>query len=205
MLRNALGASFSPVAVVGLSVALGAATWGATPAPTRADALSLKQKVTRMAELGTTSTRQTRRTTVTENEINAYLAFDAGDQIPAGVVEPGITIVGGGRVSARAVVDLDAVRKQKTRSLLDPMNFARGRVPVTTTGVLRTGDGVGRVEFESGAIGPLPVPKVILQEIVSYYSRTAERPAGISLDDPFMLAVRIREIQVEAGRAIIIQ
>jgi hypothetical protein len=201
MLRNALAVSFCAAA----AVVLGVATWGATAAPSRADAISLKQKVTRIAELGNSSTRQTRRTTVTENEINAYLTFEAGDQIPMGVVEPGITIVGGGRVSARAVVDLDAVRKQKSRTLLDPMNYVRGRVPVTTTGVLRTGDGVGRVEFESGAIGPLPVPKLILQEIVSYYSRTPERPAGISLDDPFMLPARIREIQVGAGQAIVIQ
>jgi hypothetical protein len=46
---------------------------------------------------------------------------------------------------------------------------------------------------------------MILQEIVSYYSRTAENPSGISLDDPFALPARIREIQVERGQAIIVQ
>ncbi len=50
-----------------------------------------------------------------------------------------------------------------------------------------------------------PVPKLILQEIVSYYSRSPERPAGIGLDDAFMLPARIREIQVEVGRAIVVQ
>ena len=41
------------------------------------------------------------------------------------------------------------------------------------------------------------MPKFVLQEIVSHYSRTPEKPAGIGLDDPFALPARIREIQVE--------
>jgi hypothetical protein len=51
----------------------------------------------------------------------------------------------------------------------------------------------------------VPVPKILLQEIIGYYSRTPEKPAGISLDDPFPLPARIREIQVERGQAIIVQ
>jgi hypothetical protein len=51
----------------------------------------------------------------------------------------------------------------------------------------------------------VPVPKLLLQEIVSYYSRTRDKPAGIGLDDPFALPARIREIQVERGQAIIVQ
>jgi len=49
------------------------------------------------------------------------------------------------------------------------------------------------------------VPKVILQEIVSYSSRTPQKPAGIGLDDAFELPARIREIQVLRGQAIIVQ
>jgi hypothetical protein len=49
------------------------------------------------------------------------------------------------------------------------------------------------------------VPKLILQEIVSYYSRSAQKPAGIGLDDPFELPAKIREIQVLRGQAIIVQ
>jgi hypothetical protein len=108
-------------------------------------------------------------------------------------------------VTGRAVVDLDAVRKQKSRTMLDPMNLATGRLPVTATGILKTSNGVGTFQFESASLGPVPIPKVLLQEIVSYYSRTPENPAGIGLDDPFALPARIREIQVEPGRAVVIQ
>jgi hypothetical protein len=108
-------------------------------------------------------------------------------------------------VSARAMVDLDAVRKQKPRGLLDPLNYATGRLVVTATGVLTTSNGIGMIELQSAALGALPIPKVILQEIVSYYSRTPQRPAGIDLDAPFALPARIREIQVQTGRAVVVQ
>ena len=186
-------------------VALAAVALGNGGAPTRADAVSLKRKVAGITQFSDRPERQSRKTTVTENEVNAYLTFDARDQLPSGVVEPAVTIVGAGRVSGRAVVDLDVVRKQKTRSLLDPMNLASGRLPVTATGVLKTGGGVGRFELESAALGPVPIPKIILQEIVSYYTRTAEHPGGIGLDDPFALPARIFEIQVDTGRAVVIQ
>ena len=71
--------------------------------------------------------------------------------------------------------------------------------------MLRTSKGVGWLQLESAAVGGLPIPKILLQEIVGYYSRTATNPAGIKLDDPFALPARIREIQVERGQAIIVQ
>jgi len=43
------------------------------------------------------------------------------------------------------------------------------------------------------------------QQIVTYYSRSREHPAGIDLDDPLPLPAGIRELQVEAGRAVIVQ
>jgi hypothetical protein len=76
---------------------------------------------------------------------------------------------------------------------------------VTAIGVLKTSRGVGRFELESAALAGLPVPKFVLQEVVSYYSRTADWPSGINLDDPFMLPARIQDIQVETGRAVVVQ
>jgi hypothetical protein len=174
--------------------------------PTRQDATLAKQKLALINAHADKPTPQGRRTPVTEGEVNSYILFEASEQIPTGVVDPYITIVGDGRVAGRAVVDLDAVRKQKNpTSLLDPMNYLMGRLQVTATGVLRTSNGVGRFELESAAISRVPVPKLLLQEIVSYYSRTAQNPAGINLDDPFDLPARIREIQVQRGQAIIVQ
>jgi len=165
-----------------------------------------RQKLAAITEHGEHPTKQGRRTTVTQSDLNAYLTYDAPAQLPAGVVEPSVTIVGAGRVSARAVVDLDAVRRAKSSaSLLDPVSYLTGRLPVTAVGVLKTNNGVGQLFLESTTVGGVPVPKLLLQEIVSYYSKTADKPSGIGLDDPFALPAHIREIQVERGQAIIVQ
>jgi hypothetical protein len=172
----------------------------------RRDATLLKQKVAAINAHADKPTRAGRRTIVTESEVNSYLVYEAREQIPVGVVDPSITVIGPGRLSGRAVVDLDAVRKQKApTSLLDPMNYLMGRLAVTAVGKLTTANGVGHFELESSSVGSIPVPKILLQEIISYYSRTPEKPGGIGLDDPFALPARIREIQVERGQAIIVQ
>lgn len=187
------------VALLGASVA-------ADVRLSRQDAALLKQKVATISAHAERASRQPRRTTVTESEVNSYLVYDAGEQLPTGVVEPSVSILGEGRVAARAVVDLDAVRRAKNpTSLLDPMNYLMGKVPVSATGLLKTGNGVAHIELESAAISRMPIPKFLLQEIVSYYSRSASNPAGINIDDPFALPARIREIQVERGHAIIVQ
>ena len=199
----------SVVTIIGLAICglwlLGAVSQADVRA-SRRDAALLKQKVATINAHAERSTKVGRRTMVTENEVNSYLTYDAQAQLPTGVIEPSVTILGPGRLSGRAVVDLDAVRKAKNpTSLLDPMNYLMGRLPVTATGVLTTSNGMGRFALESASVGGVPIPKLILQEIVSYYSRTAETPSGISLDDPFALPARIREIQVERGQAIIVQ
>lgn len=197
--------AFAAPALAG-AIAAGAVATSADVRPQRRDADVMKQKVAAISAFGERPSRQARRTTVTETEVNAYLVYDARSDLPVGVVEPWVTILGTGRVSGRAVVDLDAVRKdKKPTSMLDPMNYLTGRLPITATGVLTTSKGVGRFALESAAVSGIPIPKMVLQEIVGYYSRTPQNPAGIGLDDPFALPARIREIHVERGQAIVVQ
>ena len=196
------------LAILGGSIAVVAATinMSAELRGSRRDAELLKQKVASINAFGERPSKRSRRTAVSEKELNAYLIYEALQELPVGVVEPSVTILGTGRVAGRAVVDLDAVRKHKNpTSLLDPTFYLFGRLPLTATGILRTSNGTGRFEFQSADAGGVPIPKIVLQEIVSYYSRTPERPQGIGIDDPFPLPSRIREIQVERGQAIIIQ
>jgi hypothetical protein len=189
-----------------LTLAVASAAVMADTRASKRDAELLRQKVATINAHAERPNRQGRRTTITENEVNSYLVYEAHQQLPAGVVEPSVTILGTGRLSGRAVVDLDAVRKAKaSASILDPTNYLTGRLPVTATGTLTTNNGMGRFQLESATVGGVPVPKILLQEIVSYYSRSADKPAGIGLDDPFALPARIREIQVERGQAIIVQ
>jgi hypothetical protein len=45
----------------------------------------------------------------------------------------------------------------------------------------------------------------VLQELLSLYSRSPERPRGVSLDDPFPLPANIRQIDVGRGEAVVVQ
>ena len=97
------------------------------------------------------------------------------------------------------------IRQQKKRGWSDPLGYVSGKLPVQATGRLQTQDGVGRFTIDSATIGGVPVPKVVLQEVVSYYTRRPDNPSGVSHDDPFALPARIREIRVGTGHAVVVQ
>jgi hypothetical protein len=88
---------------------------------------------------------------------------------------------------------------------MDPVGYLSGKLPVTAKGRLVTQNGIGRFELESAEVSGITVPKSVLQELLAYYSRTPEKPAGINMDDPFELPSRIREIRVGKGEAVVVQ
>jgi hypothetical protein len=191
-----------------IAAALAAVSVAAQGRLSKPDADRFQTKLTRIVEFGNATTAgkaQERSTAVTDVEVNSYLKFLAGAQIPAGIVDPMLNAIGDGRVSGRAEVDLDAVRKQKQRGWLDPLGYLSGRVPVNAAGRLTTKDGKGQFQLESADLSGVPVPKAVLQELLSYYSRTPENPAGIAMEDPFELPARIREIRIGSGSATIVQ
>jgi hypothetical protein len=181
---------------------------------TRADSASLRQKIERIVQVEQAAARPAaaRRapagltTPVTQREVNSYLRYDLASQVPVGIAEPVITIVGEGRLLGEALVDLDAVsRANPPKGYFDPMRLLTGRLPVRVQGVLVTSRGTGRFSLESASIAGVPVPKSVLQSLVSYYSKSQDNPNGVGLDDPFALPAAIREIRVEPGRAIVVQ
>ena len=72
-------------------------------------------------------------------------------------------------------------------------------------GILHTQDGRGRFELQSAEVSGVPVPKPLLQELLSHYSRTPELPSGISLDEAFELPANIDKIEVGQGQAVVVQ
>jgi hypothetical protein len=193
-------------AALGLVVAISLSAGAADQVALRRDANLLKQKMTAIQGRTWSASRKPVRTRITEKEVNAYLAVEVVHALPDGVVDPTVTILGPGRVSGHAVIDLDRVRKERNpTSMLDPFYYLTGRVPVGATGVLRASGGIGQFELQSADVAGLPVPTFVIQQIVSHYSRSAGRPDGLKLDSSFALPARIREIQVERGHAIVIQ
>jgi hypothetical protein len=173
---------------------------------TRQNAEAFAQKVAQIRRQSEVGSRAARRTPLTQDELNSWLAYQSQPHLPNGVSAPEVTIVGQGRVSGNAVVDLETIAKRRSSGgSLDPWSLVGGRVPVTVTGILHTRDGMGRFEMQSAEISGLPVPPAFLQELLSYYSRSPERPQGVRLDDTFSLPANIRQIEVGQGQAVVVQ
>jgi hypothetical protein len=109
-------------------------------------------------------------------------------------------------VSGTAVLDLDAVsRSRASGRTLDIWSLVGGRVPVSIAGVVRTRAGRARFELEEASIRGFPVPRLVVQELVAYYSRTENHPQGRRLDDEFELPANIDRIEISPGAAVVVQ
>jgi len=138
--------------------------------------------------------------------VNSWFAYGGRSVIPKGITQPKLTIIGNGRVMGLATLDLDAVsRDRASGKTLDMWNLIGGQVPVSVTGVLQTRDGRGQFDLQSATVGGIPVPKGLLQELVSYYSRSTDHPDGVRIDAPFQLPAKIQQIEVGQGQAVVVQ
>ena len=172
----------------------------------RRDAARLQAKIDRITKGSPARGRTPAKTAITEAEVNSYLRYELGDQIPAGVTDPWVSILENGRLAARATVDLARVGKgRKSSGMLDPFNLLSGSMPLAVDGVLQTKNGVGTFAVQSASISGVPVPVWMLQEIVSYYSKSEMTPNGVAIDKPFVLPNGIREIQTARGQATVVQ
>ena len=168
----------------------------------RAQADSFAKKVAIINQHAELSPAPPRRTTLTEAELNSWFAYRAQPLLPAGVKEPKVVAVGNGKLLGTVVVDLEDVGRSRSSEAL---KYLGGRVPITLSGVLRTKGGRGQFELQSAQLSGIPLPKFLLQEIVSHYTRADDRPNGIRLDDPFALPANIKQIDVGQGQAVVIQ
>ena len=144
---------------------------------------------------------KTRSTAFTQTETNSYLKFQAGDLLPTGLTQPELTMIGQGKVSGKAIVDLDVVRqKQSSGGWFDPTSYLTGKLPVTASGRIVTGDGKGKFELETAEISGVPIPRSFVAQLVNFFTRTADNPRGSSIDDTFELPANIQRIDVDASR-----
>jgi hypothetical protein len=173
---------------------------------TKQNADRLQRKIDEITENGSRNPVAPKKTAVTQDEVNSYLAYNARDKIPPGLTQPEITLFGNGRLGGRILVDIDEFKRHRnSQGFIDPFNYISGKVPVTARGVLRAREGKGQFQLESAEISGFPVPKPILQELVSFFSRTPEHPEGFKIDAPFDLPAKIREVVFQNGEAVIVQ
>jgi len=167
----------------------------------------LQRKIDEIVKNGSAPEPRPKRTPVSESEVNSYLALNVRNKIPSGLTNPEITILGNGALAGRVLMDLDEfnLNRRSQGGLMDPLAYLSGKVPVTARGILRAEDGKGRFQLGSAEIHGVNLPKPLVQEMVSYFSRTPENPKGFDIDAPFELPAKIRQIMINKGEAVVTQ
>ncbi len=179
----------------------------------RQQAESLARKITLITQHGATESKvgdsrvALRRTEVTQDELNSWFTFRGRQYLPVGVSKPTVTMIGNGSMRGAATLDLETIGKKRSKDggMLDLWSYLGGKVPVTVTGTLRAQDGRGQFDMESAHVAGVPVPKALLQELVSLYASSPTQPNGVSLDESFELPARIRSIDVGRGQLVVVQ
>jgi hypothetical protein len=190
--------------VAGLVAAVTTAAVGAQSPQAQADVAQSKLNAVMSAKPTPNAAAAPRRTTFTQAEMNAYLKYRA-TWLPAGISEPSVQFVGANRIATLVTADLDGVRQKGSRGWFDPTAYLSGRLPVQVTGTLTTSAGKGRFVLDTATVDGIPVPRVFVQELLAYYTRSETNPGGVRMEEPFELPSAIDRIDVATGQAVVIQ
>jgi len=97
-IRNSRGSVAAAAAALLLSVSV-----TAQATLTKQDAARFQTKLAQIVQQGTVPrpSGAARNTQVTDAEVNAYLKYDAGKDVPVGIVDPTLSALGNGRVGGR--------------------------------------------------------------------------------------------------------
>ena len=174
----------------------------------RADADAMQAKLLLMqeaAESPRASGAPQVRTSLSESELNADFEHYGESFLPPGIAKPRATLLDGGRLVARAIVDLSTVRLGGEGGLFDPLSYLRGSVEVVATGTMVGSDGEGLIRFVSATVAGISVPKQVAQELLRFYTRTAERPGGFQFDAPFAMPAQVQSVSGVRGSVTVMQ
>jgi hypothetical protein len=195
------------VLVLTLAVTIATATLQGAATPSRQQADSLARKITQITQRASQGpAKSTRRTEVSEDEVNSWFEFRGRPYLPDGVTDPNVAMLGDGTMRGVATVDLEALGKRRSKGgMLDLWRYLGGKVPVAVTGTLRAREGRGQFEMKTAEVAGVPVPKALVQELLSVYTATPDQKKPLGLESSFELPARIQSIDVGRGQLVVVQ
>ena len=191
--------AYPPVVAVWLITTASAVALQPGGALTPAEGARLEQRLAAIVERGRHRSDTRDLVQLPEREVNAYLEFHA--ELPPGLMQPRVTLEAGGRIAARARVDLRAV----VDSVPGALRRMRGTLPVSITARLEATDGIGRITIESMTVAGLSLPPAAVGQLLDAFVARVRGSEWLDFDEPFMLPHRIRHIAVDAGEMVIVQ
>jgi hypothetical protein len=63
----------------------------------------------------------------------------------------------------------------------------------------------GTFTLEQATLAGVSVPASVVQELVTYFTKTPETPEGVDLAKPFALPANIDKVETRVGQATIVQ
>lgn len=140
---------------------------------------------------------------ITEGELNSYLNLTYGPRLPPGVSDVDVRLEAE-RVRFKGVLDLERVRGNvPAPSAWSPLAYIRGKVPVEVVGRLQTRDGHGTFTVEQASLASVPVPVMVIEQIVSSATQKPEDPDGVDINAPFKLPYAVNRVRVGMARAVL--
>lgn len=135
---------------------------------------------------------------VGEPELNDWLA--SSGVLPPGVEDLQVSLAPGG-LSLRGRVDAARYADQLPPSAAAAVAFMEGPLAVELVARLESGAGQGRLSVDSLRLGGLPFPTAFVPTIVAAFTRSAERPYGFDVTQPFPLPAGIERVRLGRGEA----
>jgi len=142
-----------------------------------------------------------KRVLVTDKELTAYLSLFP--KLPPSVSDVEVRFERE-RIHAKGLLDLDQLQgKVPSGGMLGAFAFLSGRVNVSVKGRLDSEDGFGTFQPEEVKIGSIPLAPSVVEQIVASATRSADKPNGINVLEPFRYPYGIRQIRLTPGRAVV--
>jgi hypothetical protein len=192
-----------------LALLLAAPARADTPAPSppvvsREEALSFERKLDRIkTQSQAKGAGRPESVLVTEGELNSYLNLTYASRMPRGVSDVNVRLQAD-RIRASGLLDLERVRGNvPAPSAWSPLAYLRGKVSVELAGRLQTRDGFGTFAVDEASIASVPVPMLLLEQIVSSATKKPSDPDGINLNERFRLPYAVSRVRIGMARAVL--
>ncbi|MSP39602.1 MAG: hypothetical protein EXR70_14030 [Deltaproteobacteria bacterium] len=164
----------------------------------------VQAKIDAVLANGALSRAANRTTTFSENEVNAALAANLIEQIPKGIADAQVRLLGDARIALRAVVDVDEFKRKRSKPS-GPLMFFGSKIPVLIRGELTAKDGQGTFKLQSAKANGIPLPRAMVLDLLANHTRSRNNPDGFNLEKPFELPASIRALAINAGEVIVVQ